>query len=176
MVYALCSPAGSATPNHAVLSTRVARRSDRSDMGCSHTGECPLFPLLNASLRDWRDYYCDSEDGWRGCARYKLSTRGQLVPITLLPNGANAQHLRGTFTADSGAARPRQVPSSRLDPGFPQTPAAQFEPGPTPARRFNPAPPPAPVPHPSGIPSARPTQPTRRRWWTRLTDWITGPS
>jgi hypothetical protein len=155
---------------------RVARRSDRSDMGCSHTGECPLFPLLNASLRDWRDYYCDSEDGWRGCARYKLSTTGQPVPITLLPNGANAQHLRGVSAVHSSdAAQPRHVPPSRLDPGFPQTPAARFEPAPTPARAFNPASP-AQVPHPSGIPSARPTRPTRRRWWTRLTHWMTGPA
>ena len=52
-------------------------------MGCLHAKGCPLFPLLNASLRGWRDYYCDSEDRWLDCARYKLSRTGQPVPISL---------------------------------------------------------------------------------------------
>ncbi|GII22608.1 hypothetical protein Pme01_22050 [Planosporangium mesophilum] len=137
-------------------------------MGCLHARECPLFPLLNASLRDWRDYYCDSVDRWRDCARYKLSTTGRLVPITLLPNGADALHLRDW----SGTANPNQVAPSQPDPRFQRIPAARFEHAPTPGREFDPAPH-AQVPHHSGIPSRRPT---RRRWWTRLADWITGPA
>jgi hypothetical protein len=137
-------------------------------MGCLHTRECPLFPLLNASLRDWRDYYCDSADGWRDCARYKLSTTGRLVPITLLPNGSDALHLRDW----TGMANPGQVPPPRLDPRAQQAPAVRFEQPPPPAREAYPAAR-AQVPHHSVLP---PRRPTRRRWWTRLADWITGPA
>jgi hypothetical protein len=157
-------------------------------VGCSHREGCPLFPLLNASLRRWRDYYCDSEDRWRDCARYKLSLTGRLVPITLLPNGHDAQLLRPDSDADrSGAAEPRraprQAPPSRLDSGSPETavPMARFEPTPAPARPLEPSPP-SQVPQPSGRPPALLTRPARqahgstRRWWTRLADWMTGPA
>lgn len=79
-------------------------------MGCSHTAGCPLFPLLKASLQGWRDYYCDSEDQWLGCARYQMSLTGERVPISLLPNGARARHLEDTAEgADrSSAAGPEQ--------------------------------------------------------------------
>lgn len=184
-------------------------RSDRSGVGCSHTEGCPLFPLLRASLRGWRDYYCDHEDRWRDCARYKLSLTGRLVPITLLPNGKDAQLLRFAPDADrSGAAEPRPAPRqalpSRLNSGSPRTavPRARFEPapgrplepspaspvpppepGPTPAaaRPFEPSPPPA-VPQPPERPAARSKRPSRRapgsirRWWTRLSEWMTGPA
>ncbi|GAA1814155.1 hypothetical protein GCM10009835_37410 [Planosporangium flavigriseum] len=139
-------------------------------MGCSHTRECPLFPLLNASLRDWRNYYCDSAAGWRDCARYKLSTTGQLVPITLLPNGHDALHLRGIPSADGSVpARPRPVPQPRSEPGLPWVNAARFESAPPPepalrpARGFDPVPPaqvppqvPHPVPHPVSHPISHP--------------------
>ena len=99
-------------------------RIDRSGVGCSHREGCPLFPLLNSSLRGWRDYYCDSADRWHDCARYKLSRTGQLVPITLLPNGHDAQLLRPDRGADrSGPAGPRipepgaGVPGSRTRVG-----------------------------------------------------------
>ncbi len=86
-------------------------------MGCSHTRECPLFPLLNASLRDWRNYYCDSEDGWQKCARYQLSKTGQLVPISLLPNGADAVHLKGIpVVHTSETATPGRVPPPEPEP------------------------------------------------------------
>lgn len=148
-------------------------------MGCSHREGCPLFPLLNKSLRGWRDYYCDHEDGWRGCARYKLSLTGRPMPITLLPNGHDAKYI----TDRPGAAEPRQAPPSRLDSGSTETtgPIARFEPGPTPA----PARPPEPssqVPQTPWSPPARLTRPARRahgsmrRWWTRLADWMTGPA
>ncbi|MFN8079157.1 MAG: hypothetical protein U0Q19_06300 [Kineosporiaceae bacterium] len=56
-------------------------------MACGHRGNCPIFPLLNASLAGWRDAYCDSDTGWAGCARYRLSAMGEPVPLALLPNG-----------------------------------------------------------------------------------------
>ncbi len=71
-------------------------------MGCSHATGCPLFPLLRESLRGWRDYYCDSNDQWLGCARYKMSLTGERVPISLLPNGAQARHFEDA--ADTGGA------------------------------------------------------------------------
>jgi hypothetical protein len=153
-------------------------RSDWSDMGCSHTERCPLFPLLNASLRSWRDYYCDTKDGWRGCARYKLSLTGVLVPITLLPNGASAQHLRAAAGLDgSGTSQSTHAPSSGLDSGLTEftVPTAGFEQMRTPAQPLKPSPS-AQVPQTSESPPARLPQPERRPWWTRLADWISGPS
>ncbi|MEU3553473.1 hypothetical protein [Streptomyces fragilis] len=92
-------------------------------MGCSHATGCPLFPLLRESLRGWRDYYCDSNDQWRGCARYKMSLTGERVPISLLPNGAQARHFEdagdagGTCAPASGQAPPQAV---RREPWSPQ--------------------------------------------------------
>jgi hypothetical protein len=177
-------------------------RIDRSGVGCSHREGCPLFPLLNSSLRGWRDYYCDSADRWHDCARYKLSRTGQLVPITLLPNGHDAQLLRPDRGADrSGPAGPghalKQAPPSQLSSGSPKTavPMARFEAGPAPApaptRLLEPSPPsevpqllesPPAVPQPPGHPPARLTRSARRthgstrRWWTRLTDWMAAPA
>ncbi len=157
------------------------RRTDRSGVGCSHREGCPLFPLLNASLRGWRDYYCDNDDRWRDCARYKVSLSGRLVPITLLPNGHDAQLLRRDPDADrSGAAESRP---SRQNSGAPETavPLARFEPAPVPARPLEPSPP-SPVTQPKGRPPARLTQPAHqahsstRRWWTRLADWMASPA
>ncbi len=144
-------------PKYAMPPVRLGRWPDWSDVGCSHARECPLFPLLNASLRDWRNYYCDSADGWQQCARYQLSRTGQLVPITLLPNGADAVHLRGIPARDgSEGVAPAQAPSSRPGPGR----SSRFEPAPAPASNVKPT----------------PTPPKRRRWWTRLADWIAGPA
>jgi hypothetical protein len=155
-------------------------------VGCSHREGCPLFPLLNASLRRWRDHYCDHEDRWHGCARYKLSLTDRLVPITLLPNGYDAQYLRRTPDAErSGAAEPRPAPPSGLDSGSPETavPMARFEPAspPAPARPLEPSPP-AQVMQSPKSPPTRLRRPARRahgsmyRWWTRLADWMTGPA
>jgi len=176
------------------------RRTDRNGVGCSHREGCPLFPLLKASLRGWRDHYCDSEDRWHDCARYKLSLTGQLVPITLLPNGHDAQLLRPGFDAESsGAAKRKQVSRqaspARVNSGSPATAVTvgPFEPVPALAPAETPAPaepldessppaPPAPPPQPAGNPPARPTRSARRargsafRWWTRLLDWMAGPA
>src|SRR5437588_2492723 len=93
--------------SHRLTQPGGVHRSDRSDVGCTHAQACPLFPLLNESLRGWRDYYCDSDDRWCECARYKLAVTGQLVPISLLPNGKDAQHLRRAADADqSDVAEP----------------------------------------------------------------------
>lgn len=153
--------------------------SVRTDVGCTHAEGCPLFPLLNASLQGWRDYYCDSEDRWRGCARYKLAVRGQLIPISLLPNGKDAAHLQRV--AERLSTEPT-IP--RLEPAQPaphDQDASQTwsyaEPGPAVARPM-PAPsetdrPPSPRP-PSRRQRAPERRPARRFWWNRLADWMKG--
>jgi hypothetical protein len=159
-------------------------------VGCSHREGCPLFPLLNASLRGWRNYYCDSADRWHDCARYKLSLTGQLVPITLLPNGHDAQFLRpdpGTDRSDATEPQPasRQAPPSGLDPGSLQTaePMAQFESGLSPAPvRLRERSSSSQVPQSPESPPAQSTRSARRaygptrRWWTRLADWMARPA
>lgn len=81
-------------------------------MSCSHAAGCPLFPYLRESLQGWRDYYCDSADQWQSCARYRMSLTGERVPISLLPNGAQAHHLESTQAetgvGTGGAAVPQQ--------------------------------------------------------------------
>jgi hypothetical protein len=74
-------------------------------VGCSHAAGCPLFPLLRESLRGWRDYYCDSNDQWLGCARYRMSLTGEGVPISLLPNGAHVRHFEDAATGRGQASR-----------------------------------------------------------------------
>lgn len=104
---------GHGTENGQPLSrTGGVRRSEGSNVSCSHAVGCPLFPLLRSSLQGWRDYYCDSEDHWLGCARYEMSLTGERVPISLLPNGARARHLEdaGGDMGRSGAVDPGQEP------------------------------------------------------------------
>lgn len=62
-------------------------------MACTHVGDCPLFPKLNASLSGWRTHYCDTDDAWTECARYTRGLEGKPVPLALLPNGKMAQVL-----------------------------------------------------------------------------------
>jgi len=38
-------------------------------------------------LRIWKQRYCGSEEGYQKCARFKLASRGEVVPLSLLPNG-----------------------------------------------------------------------------------------
>lgn len=153
---------------------------DRTDTGCTHTRDCPLFPFLNASLRSWRDYYCDSRDGWRDCARYKLAARGEPIPISLLPNGKTAGHLgdRDENSRPPVSERPRrstQAPFSQQNRETPQSwwfvPTEPLEPVyPTPNLQ------PPGKPAPAGTRGA-PRVPGRRRgWWTRLTDWMKAPA
>lgn len=168
-------------------------------MGCTHTSGCPLFPRMNASLRGWRDAYCDSTSEWRDCARYRLSLTGRPVPLTLLPNGRDAQALLPAGPA--GPARPRFATSRRvvLDPAadspFEAVPAgprpvaggratvATLRPVPTtprPASAVEPVPPPRrrPAATPAPSPAARRPAPAtpRASWWSRLADWMRAPA
>lgn len=100
--------------------------SGGSNVSCSHAAGCPLFPHLRASLQGWRDHYCDSEDRWLGCARYRVSLTGERVPISLLPNGARARYLEEEAEAGrSGATDPGRVsgqaPPPRPAPSSPET-------------------------------------------------------
>ena len=56
-------------------------------MSCPHASMCPLFPKLKVTLDIWRKSYCDSEERYPTCVRYKLTLQGKAMPITLLPNG-----------------------------------------------------------------------------------------
>lgn len=177
-----------------------ARRSEGSNVGCSHAAGCPLFPLLRASLQGWRDYYCDSEDQWHGCARYQMSLTGDRVPISLLPNGAYARHLEQAPA--EAEPRPRPVPPSQPSP-WPAgnatwsqpAPARRAEPpeyvpaAPEPVTRLGPASPTIPVSHYRTPPSPHLPEPPRppsrraghkprpkRGWWARFTEWMGGPA
>jgi hypothetical protein len=149
-------------------------------VGCSHAAGCPLFPLLNLSLQSWRDYYCDSEDRWRDCARYKSSLTGERVPISLLPNGHRVHHLRTADADPPHEADPMQVPRSlrqaplaQPDPSSPET--TPFEAAP--ARHHQPAPPTqGPQPPDSLTRHARHAPSSKRDWRDRLVDWLKGPA
>jgi hypothetical protein len=54
---------------------------------CPHVASCALYPQfsLQATLRFWQLKYC--EGIFSACARYQSVGRGEVVPITLLPNG-----------------------------------------------------------------------------------------
>ncbi|GGS70647.1 hypothetical protein GCM10010206_36360 [Streptomyces cinerochromogenes] len=121
------------------------RRSEGSNVSCSHAAGCPLFPLLRASLQGWRDYYCDSEDQWLGCARYQVSLTGERVPISLLPNGASARHLEVAATgADPFDAA---APEQRLQQApAPHHPRPQENASWSPTAPAGPPEPPGPVP------------------------------
>jgi len=163
-------------------------------VGCSHTAGCPLFPLLKASLQGWRDYYCDSEDQWRGCARYQVSLTGERVPISLLPNGARARHLEDAagHPDQSGTAhqeqRPQQAQAPQQNPWSAES-ASWSQPTSGAPAWFGAASPPIPdshdelsprpqVPPSSGRPSrhARQAPSPKRGWWARFTEWMGGPA
>lgn len=174
------------TRDRATPPTGGARRSDRSDVGCSHTEECPLFPLLSASLRGWRDHYCDSDDSWLDCARYKASLTGP-VPISLLPNGRDAQHLKEAVAEPMqvlGAAEPVRAPGRepRMPRQQPRPPldswsreiADWFEPEAAPARPVEPSP--RRPPRPAASPPRRAAHVAKRHWWTRIAEWMRSPA
>lgn len=152
-------------------------------MTCTHSAACPLFPLLNASFEGWRRHYCDSDAGWRDCARYQQSMRGQHVPLSLLPNGHDALHLAQRARSES-----RLPALGDRTPGTPTLTDLMFEqPGsPEPATR-SPSPPglqerfPRPrtspdsrLPPPASRSSAHRTPPDPH-WWNRLGEWMRRP-
>ncbi len=54
---------------------------------CPHSKGCPLFKELRGTLKVWRQIYCDEDERYPTCARFRVSNEGRTVPLTLLPNG-----------------------------------------------------------------------------------------
>ena len=56
---------------------------------CSHCDSCPLYPLIadDGVTGLWKTLYCHDSSGYKDCARYKLSSIGEPVPLNLLPSG-----------------------------------------------------------------------------------------
>ena len=69
-------------------------------MACSHVTSCELFVqfALNPALDLWKAHYCEGD--FKRCARYVGSSAGQVIPLTLLPNGKNVRI--GLTKTDSG--------------------------------------------------------------------------
>ena len=61
-------------------------------MSCSHSSSCPLFAqfAMEPALAIWKKHFCDGE--YTNCARYQLGLKGEVVPLTLLPNGKAIEH------------------------------------------------------------------------------------
>jgi hypothetical protein len=55
---------------------------------CPHMKGCALYPkfAMQSTLRFWQAKYCEAD--FTRCARYQAAQRGDLVAVTLLPNGA----------------------------------------------------------------------------------------
>ena len=60
-------------------------------MSCPNAESCPLFQRFtqNSLLQFWKDRYCNIDDRWPECERYKMNKKGKPVPITLMPNGTD---------------------------------------------------------------------------------------
>jgi len=61
-------------------------------MSCSHSSSCPLFAqfAMEPALAVWKKHFCDGE--YTNCARYQKGLIGEVVPLTLLPNGKMIEH------------------------------------------------------------------------------------
>ena len=61
-------------------------------MSCSHASSCPLFAqfAMEPALAIWKKHFCDGE--YTNCARYQMGLKGEVVPLTLLPNGKTIEH------------------------------------------------------------------------------------
>ena len=157
-------------------------------MACSHIAACPLFPLLNSSVGGWRRCYCDSQDGWRDCARYQQSVRGQFVPLSLLPNGRDARHLQNAGVG--GEVGGTDGPTGQDDghtSGSPRLADLLFEQASTPAStptsgirpdRLVPGQRPSPEPR---MPSPMPRHVEHRAvpgrlWLKRIVEWMRTPA
>ena len=60
-------------------------------MACPKKNLCPLFPLFatDGLLKIWQIRYCDSEKKYPTCERFKRNSRGEPMPKTMLPDGAD---------------------------------------------------------------------------------------
>ncbi|EQD88120.1 hypothetical protein A8924_0613 [Saccharopolyspora erythraea NRRL 2338] len=156
-------------------------------MGCTHAESCPLFPFLKASLRGWREHYCDSEDRWLECARYQVARTGQHVPISLLPNGRDAHYLamaaEESRTAVTEPVRASDLGRAHQHERAAHERAARPEPRSTETtEQFGAVAQPKPPPRSPEEPPSEPREPARRRkpekrgWWRRLADWMRGPA
>lgn len=56
-------------------------------MACPNMDSCALYTqfLAESLAKPWISAYCTTK--FDRCERYKLSTEGKPVPLTLLPNG-----------------------------------------------------------------------------------------
>lgn len=56
-------------------------------MACTHIQSCELFVqfALNPALEIWQHHYCNGD--FSSCVRYETARKGQVVPLSLLPNG-----------------------------------------------------------------------------------------
>jgi ankyrin repeat protein len=56
-------------------------------MACSHMSNCELYVQFAAdpSIEVWKSHFCAGD--YKKCARYQRSLRGEVIPLTLLPNG-----------------------------------------------------------------------------------------
>jgi hypothetical protein len=139
-------------------------------MGCSHAGNCPLFPYLNASMAGWREAYCDSADGWSDCARYKRSRAGQPVPLALLPNGQIPVAMLPNVSRNQSLELTVDMPDSS-----PRAPADwSVRPDLRSDERLSLPPPSATRPGVDLNTQWVPPQPVR--WWTRMVYWLRAPA
>jgi hypothetical protein len=59
--------------------------------GCTNKAECALFTKFStlSAVKIWKLLYCERDEVFATCQRYRLKLRGEPVPVTLLPNGTH---------------------------------------------------------------------------------------
>ncbi len=152
------------------------KTSDGKNMSCTHVPDCPLFPKLNASLRGWRDAYCDSDSAWRDCARFRQSQTGRSVPLALLPNGRLAHTITRSRPTEPSPSRFRTSPLGAIPEGatpFERESAEPVVPEPEPVLARPAGGPQVAAPRRSTAPSAVRTA-HRPGPWARLVAWLRG--
>ena len=85
-------------------------------MPCPHIQTCELFPELtvNSALKVWQVFYCEGD--YSQCVRFQNSSRGTVVPITLLPNGKTMdQRILGGRGKSQPAPAAQTASSETLD-------------------------------------------------------------
>jgi hypothetical protein len=56
-------------------------------MPCSHMDDCQVYKLMPAGLQLWKTLYCQNEEKYPQCARFQMASKGETIPLNLLPNG-----------------------------------------------------------------------------------------